>query len=87
MTNRELKNLLKDSLDMEQELYEFCLECIEKLYPEQKEYAKAVFEEGCEGYQYNGCIQPLHSIDLQIIKNASDIKKASENLQKNADAE
>lgn len=66
MNNRDMKKLLRDSIDMEQELYDFCVECLTKMYGENAPIAINSFEEGYDSYQYNGCIQPLCCVDKAV---------------------
>lgn len=68
MNNRQLREVLKDSLSMEKELYDFCIEALTKLYPEDLEKAIVLFESSYDQFDYNGCLQSLEMIDKNIKK-------------------
>lgn len=74
MSDRELKSVLMDSLTMEKELFEFCIECLTKIYGEHTEKAIALFKEGVDGIDYCGCIQSLRCIDSQLNKQLENMK-------------
>ena len=68
MDNKELKKLLQDTLDLENELYDFCIECLNKIYGDNGSIAVREFKESYNFYDYNGCLQSLESIDSRVQK-------------------
>ena len=66
MINKELKKLLADCLNMESELYDFCVDCLKKIYGDRANQAIYMFEESVEMREPNGCIQSLEYIDNRI---------------------
>lgn len=75
MNNRELKKLLADSFQLENELYDFCIECLNKIYGEKASYALNEFNESLDFREYNGCIQSLSCIDNRFKKSQAEIKE------------
>jgi len=85
MNNRELKDFLKETLDMEKELYDFCIEALTKLYPEHHKQAISIFEESYNFYEYNGCIQSLCCIDSSLkreLKQREEMKEIQDKKEK-----
>ncbi len=78
MSTRELKKILADSIRMEQELYDFCIECLGKLYGEDAQEYINRFEEGLGFFEYNGCIQSLCCIESNI-KTDREAREARKN--------
>ena len=77
MNTRQLKDMLKESLDIEKELYDFCIEALTKIYGDKAKIAIHLFEESYQHYDYNGCLQSLFCIDSQFnkeVKRISDMK-------------
>lgn len=66
MDTRTLKNLLKDQLEIEKELHEFCIECLKRIYGEHSGLAISHFNDGYNYFEENGCIQSLEYIDSQL---------------------
>lgn len=66
MDNKKLKNLLRETLEIEDQLYDFCIECLKKIYGENAHIAINDFEQGYNSYDWNGCIQSLVSVDAQV---------------------
>lgn len=78
MDNKKLKNLLRETMEIEDELYDFCIECLKKIYGEDSQFAINAFEEGYNARDWNGCIQSFNSVDTQTqerIKFVSERKK------------
>lgn len=50
MNTRELKKILKDNLEMESNLYDFCIDCLKKIYGEDSHIAIESFE---KAYKYS----------------------------------
>lgn len=76
MNQKDIKKLLKDTLNMEQELYDFCIECLNRIYGENAKLAINDFESGYDAYDWNGCIQSLSCID-------NNVQKCLENIAEN----
>jgi hypothetical protein len=66
MKNKNLRNLLADSLQLESELYDFIVECLKKIYGEKADQAIHAFDEGLEFREWNGCIQSLGIINSRL---------------------
>lgn len=68
MSEQDLKKVLMQCLQAESELYDFCIECLEKLYPDEHEATimKILFKDAYDSLEYNGCIQPLETLDRQL---------------------
>ncbi len=66
MDNKKLKNLLRETLEIEDQLYDFCIECLNKIYGDNAKIAINQFEEGYNSYDWNGCIQSLDCIDSNV---------------------
>lgn len=75
MKNKDLKQLLCDSFQMEKELYEFCIDCLKRIYGENATSIIYMFEEGVESFEYNGCIQSFNCIDSRYKKQCEESKK------------
>lgn len=85
MSERELKKLLSKALTREEELLEFCEECLHKIYGEEARRLIYMFHEGIMNFEYNGSIQSLEALhnDHKRQKNhAYEMKKQRE--QENA---
>jgi hypothetical protein len=74
MSEKELKKVLADSLQREAELYDFCIECLKKIYGEEATRPIQIFDEGIDFADYNGCIQPLSCIEGQYKKEIENRK-------------
>lgn len=61
MKRKELNSFLIETMTLQNELYDFCIECLEHIYPDEMDQicVKSDFEEGIEAMEYNGCIQGL----------------------------
>ena len=77
MDIKNLKNILKESIETELELYDFCIECIQKLYPDESSFAVSIFKEGYDYRDYNGGIQTFSCIASHVINNRHFKEKAS----------
>lgn len=54
MNTRELKKILKDNLEMETDLYDFCIDCLKKIYGDDSDIAISQFETNYEYSNDNG---------------------------------
>lgn len=75
MNNRQLKDFLKESLDMEKELYDFCIQALTKLYPDNVQRAISLFEDSYNFYEYNSYLQSLCCIDSKIKQELKEIEE------------
>ena len=73
---KELNKILQDLLLNEEMLYDFALDCIRKLYPNDK-YALACFEEMHDSFESTGYYS-LEYIDKQVKGNEKFKQKAKE---------
>lgn len=80
MNNRTLKDMLIDSLQLEKDLYEFCIECLNHIYGDDAPIAIKRFEDSFNFYDYNGCLQSLCCIGSQT-------KKQKERMEREVDEE
>lgn len=67
MGNNELKKILCESLELERELHDFCIECLRKIYGKDADFVINEFEEGIYFRDYNGCIQSLDVLEARFI--------------------
>lgn len=81
MSERKLKEVLKDCIELEIELLDFVDECLKDIFKEDYESAKWRFEEEVECIHSNGCLQSLQYIRSQI---EADKKRSAENRAKHA---
>jgi len=75
---RDLKKALRSSMNMEEELYEFCVDAVKHIYKDdeaKQRYAVARFEEGVDFFDYNGCIQGLSCLISVVEKDKSPSKE------------
>lgn len=75
MGQKDLKKCLIDSLQMEQELYQFCVECLTILYGTHAKTAISLLSESIESYESNGFIANLSSLDKETQKFIEIIEK------------
>lgn len=66
MNNRELKKLLADTIKLEDELYNFCIACLVKIYGDDAELPIAYFKDGIDSFEDDGCIAGLCCIEAQV---------------------
>lgn len=66
MNSRELKKLLRDALEVEKELYDFCVECLTRIYGEKAPRAIQMFEENFDHFDDSCCIYSLEYIDKYL---------------------
>jgi len=78
MSERELKKMLRKSFEMEEGLYDFCIECLKALYPEDSANMIIRFDVGVEEFEYNDFIPGLSYLDSQFRKD----KQLSEERKK-----
>lgn len=69
MNERDLKKMLGNSFAIESELYDFCIECLKKLYPDMESFAIHQFEQLYRCREDYGCLQSLEYIDTRIAEN------------------
>ena len=84
MNNRQLAQILRETLTLQEDLYDFCIECLERIYPDNHKRAKGLFEDGYNFREYNGCIQSLSTIDSHIRiekKQLEDFKAKQDQLK------
>jgi hypothetical protein len=79
MNSKELKKVLADSLALEKELYEFCVECLTRIYGENASFAINMFNESIDFHEYNCCISSLRYIDDKVKELEISIKKRLDN--------
>lgn len=70
-----MKKLLIETMRKEQDLYGFCIECLNKIYGEEAPTAIEKFEEGIDFFDLYGCIQSLSYIDRNIQKEAKEMRE------------
>lgn len=63
---RDMEKIIADILKRQEEMYEFIEECLDKIYPEQKNLAKEIFSQNYECRENFGCIMGLQYLDRQI---------------------
>lgn len=66
MDNMTLKEILAEQFQIEKELYEFCVECIKKIYGEDNHLAVDEFQDSFNHRDYNGCFYDLEGLDFAI---------------------
>ena len=72
---KHLKKLLRDQLLREEELYDFCIECLKKLYPEHSDRAIMIFDNSIDCFEFNGCIQSLNCVDSTLKEDLKQIEE------------
>jgi hypothetical protein len=75
MNVRELKKVLAQSIEMEEELYDFCVECLKKIYSEDAREMIIRFNESIDSFEYHGCIQSLECLDNNLQKYKQKIQE------------
>lgn len=78
MNRKQINEFLAESIAIERELYEFCIDCLKAMYPEQQPFAIHLFEESINHFGDYGCIQSLDCINKAVKHN----KQFREELEK-----
>jgi hypothetical protein len=68
MSEQDLKKVLITCLQSESELYDFCIECLEKIYPDehQSTVMKILFKDAYDSIEYNGCLPSLETLHRNL---------------------
>lgn len=69
MDKKNLKKLLKDEMNANIELHDFCIECIEHIFKEDGEYVKEDFNQLYE------CIDEGYGISLKCFISNNELRK------------
>jgi hypothetical protein len=75
MNDRPLKEMLKESIAMELQLYDFCIAALKRIYGDESDFALGEFE---DSYNYNkefGCLQALECIDANLANDKKEREK------------
>lgn len=75
--SRELKKVLADTLELEAELYNLCLECLKRIYGENGNVSVGTFEEYVEQYNIHRWVPNLHYFDNVINQSKKSEKNES----------
>lgn len=75
MRHIEQTKQLMNALQMQVELYDFCVECIKRLYPEDQDLMISYFDDGIEAYDWNCCIQTLRCLDANLQNHKKGMEK------------
>lgn len=78
MEIRQLKTMLEDQLSLERDLYDFCIECLKKIYGKDSSMAVHAFESNYNYREDYGCIKSLEQIDQHVknrIKELEDLRE------------
>lgn len=82
MKDKELKTLLIKAYELESNLYDFCIECLNKIYGDDAKEAIFMFDEDIEeGMDWNGCLQSLSTFDHNLkmrLKDHEEMKRVRE---------
>jgi hypothetical protein len=78
MNIREIKKLLSNEIEINDDFYDFCIECLKKIYGDNSNIAINDFNESLDAYQYNGCIQSLVAIDNNVKRILKEREEMSE---------
>lgn len=76
MKNQELKKILVESFQLEENLVDFCKECINRIYKDQPKLCRYIlneFDDYEQSMDYNGCIQPLDCLEKNAIRQWPDL--------------
>jgi hypothetical protein len=80
MSARDLRKTLKETLEVQEELYEFIEECIKEIFPDDWRIAQGIFDDRYEYREFNGII----SLKYLKEERAKD-RKIAENLKAKRD--
>lgn len=80
MNDRPLKKMLAESFKREEELYDFCIECLERIYEERAKNAINKFNDSLDFYEFNGCISSLRMIENSM-KQDKDLMEGSKKMK------
>jgi hypothetical protein len=66
MDNMTLKEILSEQFQIEKELYDFCIECIKKIYGKDNHLAVNEFQDSFNHRDYNGCFYTFEGLDYAV---------------------
>lgn len=75
MTNKDLKRMLRETLQLEEEYYDFCVECLTEIFDQDSKLAITFFDDNLNDYENWGCIQSLQVIKHKIKQYKEDREK------------
>ena len=74
MNTRELKKILAEALQEQEDYIEFCIDCLKRLYPDDKERIASLFESFLESREDWGTVR-LEDVEQRFQEMNDNIEK------------